>query len=58
MSYDVEHKAQLVERMASQSLWNRAMSYDCIKTLLNKILILSQSLWNRAMSYDFYSIFI
>ena len=51
MSFDVEHKAQLVERMASQSLWNRAMSFDLnsVKNVGQKV---SQSLWNRAMSFD------
>ena len=35
----------------SQSLWNRAVSYDII--ILSKLIIkMSQSLWNRAVSYD------
>ena len=35
----------------SQSLWNRAMSYDSKPTSCSPYVI-SQSLWNRAMSYD------
>ena len=37
----------------SQSLWNRAMSYDRAKRALYILSDTSQSLWNRAMSYDF-----
>ena len=36
---------------ASQSLWNRAMSYDLFMSIIKRIKK-SQSLWNRAMSYD------
>ena len=36
---------------SSQSLWNRAMSYDSKPTSCSPYVI-SQSLWNRAMSYD------
>ena len=49
------------EEEQSQSLWNRAMSYDNYSTAFQIREMLSQSLWNRAMSYDeddFQSIFI
>ena len=36
---------------ASQSLWNRAVSYD-EKGMIAFELMKSQSLWNRAVSYD------
>ena len=36
----------------SQSLWNRAMSYDQLKQFIKRKKHVSQSLWNRAMSYD------
>ena len=36
----------------SQSLWNRAMSYDAPFTNKLTFQLRSQSLWNRAMSYD------
>ena len=37
----------------SQSLWNRAVSYDELRQLAIKANITkSQSLWNRAVSYD------
>ena len=36
----------------SQSLWNRAMSYDKITSAVFPEGLVSQSLWNRAMSYD------
>ena len=36
----------------SQSLWNRAMSYDFNDTKNQNNDAESQSLWNRAMSYD------
>ena len=39
----------------SQSLWNRAMSYDRNRYLLVIHQVRSQSLWNRAMSYDLIS---
>ena len=35
----------------SQSLWNRAVSYDLV-TAENITAYKSQSLWNRAVSYD------
>ena len=37
---------------ASQSLWNRAMSFDVIIYSNNEGIGPSQSLWNRAMSFD------
>ena len=36
----------------SQSLWNRAMSYDRNQFSILSQERMSQSLWNRAMSYD------
>ena len=37
----------------SQSLWNRAMSYDSLEVIqMTEKINESQSLWNRAMSYD------
>ena len=36
----------------SQSLWNRAMSFDLKSKPSRKINHVSQSLWNRAMSFD------
>ena len=44
--------AQNAKEELSQSLWNRAMSYDSINGKYTWILLKSQSLWNRAMSYD------
>ena len=38
-----------------QSLWDRAMSFDCTeKTTRMGALPSFQSLWDRAMSFDFY----
>ena len=39
-------------KQKSQSLWNRAMSFDKGKFGYWLILNRSQSLWNRAMSFD------
>ena len=36
----------------SQSLWNRAVSYDKPSVSDIRMLRMSQSLWNRAVSYD------
>ena len=36
----------------SQSLWNRAMSFDLHTNYSTAFQIRSQSLWNRAMSFD------
>ena len=36
----------------SQSLWNRAMSFDLVIKGITSITDQSQSLWNRAMSFD------
>ena len=38
--------------MWSQSLWNRAVSYDTILAAVGGLFVGSQSLWNRAVSYD------
>ena len=42
---------QYGDQIGSQSLWNRAMSFD-EKNAYNYSEDLSQSLWNRAMSFD------
>ena len=39
-------------KCASQSLWNRAMSFDVKMAHKGEELEWSQSLWNRAMSFD------
>ena len=39
-------------RLGSQSLWNRAMSFDILSDPEENTNSLSQSLWNRAMSFD------
>ena len=36
----------------SQSLWNRAVSFDRLKEEVRALLQSSQSLWNRAVSFD------
>ena len=51
MSYDGKWEVSKEILLTSQSLWNRAMSYDVI-ALVGLGAALSQSLWNRAMSYD------
>ena len=51
MSYDGQFGVQLRHVAKSQSLWNRAMSYDPAE-IFNMLNTKSQSLWNRAMSYD------
>ena len=51
MSYDVESSADVISTLASQSLWNRAVSYDDFQRVDMEI-VKSQSLWNRAVSYD------
>ena len=38
--------------MSSQSLWNRAVSYDLGQVVWLNDFDKSQSLWNRAVSYD------
>ena len=52
MSYDWRFGSSRVSCYSSQSLWNRAVSYD--KNEIEKVTAkkLSQSLWNRAVSYD------
>ena len=39
-------------RTKSQSLWNRAVSYDTSVNMGTVTAPWSQSLWNRAVSYD------
>ena len=51
MSYDSYTDDSLADEM-SQSLWNRAMSYDINGLAKAGNIVGSQSLWNRAMSYD------
>ena len=52
MSYDRRRRFNTYPDV-SQSLWNRAMSYDKAGSILgNGMEWSSQSLWNRAMSYD------
>ena len=51
MSYD-EKGMIAFELMKSQSLWNRAVSYDLHGDVHPQINARSQSLWNRAVSYD------
>ena len=41
-----------MEFVESQSLWNRAMSFDRSKLIIKITRNWSQSLWNRAMSFD------
>ena len=43
---------QIVGVGQSQSLWNRAMSFDFHQYINNFLNESSQSLWNRAMSFD------
>ena len=52
MSYDVNSAEVAIKGGLSQSLWNRAMSYDSEHRITLNWFNLSQSLWNRAMSYD------
>ena len=47
-----ERERQEREERESQSLWNRAMSYDDEYLRASAYSVASQSLWNRAMSYD------
>ena len=41
-----------INSFLSQSLWNRAMSFDLEKIYKVTQFTMSQSLWNRAMSFD------
>ncbi len=50
MSFDQTLPSTFGDALESQSLWNRAMSFDSKTFKLNKNK--SQSLWNRAMSFD------
>ena len=47
-----EHVIKTEEVEQSQSLWNRAMSFDDYMCGFCDGYGLSQSLWNRAMSFD------
>ena len=38
--------------LPSQSLWNRAVSFDAVCRIERGLITLSQSLWNRAVSFD------
>ena len=52
MSFDPNHIPWHKVFQGSQSLWNRAMSFDFISTVMTLLYFLSQSLWNMAMSFD------
>ena len=51
MSFDTEN-SNCFKAILSQSLWNRAMSFDTESAVLGAVKAGSQSLWNRAMSFD------
>ena len=51
MSFDTTVNSTEAAVQGSQSLWNRAMSFD-IMSLRSLASVSSQSLWNRAMSFD------
>ena len=51
MSYDIDTGFHWMKEEMSQSLWNRAVSYDH-KIIHSGGAEGSQSLWNRAVSYD------
>ena len=51
MSYD-KATISTTEVSWSQSLWNRAVSYDVGMAIESSADVVSQSLWNRAVSYD------
>ena len=53
MSYDIDTGFHWMKEEMSQSLWNRAVSYDH-KIIHSGGAEGSQSLWNRAVSYDLY----
>ena len=54
MSFDVIYLVNtMISSQMSQSLWNRAMSFDGEYPRYRRTLIQSQSLWNRAMSFDY-----
>ena len=44
--------ANIIKEILSQSLWNRAGSFDDNQQLIKEVKISSQSLWNRAGSFD------
>ena len=52
MSFDKDGTFARLSGSMSQSLWNRAMSFDEAEANLIKRAEESQSLWNRAMSFD------
>ena len=52
MSFDDEGHQKLKGAALSQSLWNRAMSFDTFNAGITILDSASQSLWNRAMSFD------
>ena len=58
MSFDAKPTETSEEGVRSQSLWNRAMSFDQPLVVGKEYDLLSQSLWNRAMSFDVHQISI
>ncbi|SQH97120.1 Uncharacterised protein [Haemophilus haemolyticus] len=52
MSFDFDISRHCNASMQSQSLWNRAMSFDNMSQTIERGYRKSQSLWNRAMSFD------
>ena len=52
MSFDKVKFGDALSSALSQSLWNRAMSFDGAFTVQLVHVDVSQSLWNRAMSFD------
>ncbi len=53
MSFDTMKIITQMRAEESQSLWNRAMSFDFEReNQPKKVPDMSQSLWNRAMSFD------
>ena len=52
MSFDVMDSVEPTLKRVSQSLWNRAMSFDTGADRYWNRFDKSQSLWNRAMSFD------
>ena len=52
MSFDRVVHNNYKPKRRSQSLWNRAMSFDYMSATSGAGKSVSQSLWNRAMSFD------
>ena len=52
MSFDAVCRIERGLITLSQSLWNRAVSFDSIEASADVVSTLSQSLWNRAVSFD------